>query len=68
MWMVTTSEDNITELNKKQYLKYEGSTYKLPKSKKDNFTGWLNTGDNKIYKPGDKATVNYGMHFKAIYK
>ena len=68
MWMVTTSEDNVNDLNKQKYLRYENSTYELPKSKKDNFVGWLNATDNKIYKPGDKITVYHSIYFKAIYK
>jgi hypothetical protein len=67
-WMVTTSEDNITDANKKEFLRKEGSTYKLPKSSKKYFKGWYNTSDNVIYQPGDKITVDYGTHFKAIYE
>lgn len=68
VWMVTTSEDNVTDLNKKTYLRYEGSIYTLPKSKKQKFVGWLNTSDNKIYKPGDQIEVYHGIYFKAIYE
>ena len=67
-WMVTTSEDNVNDANKKEFLRKEGSTYMLPKSNKKSFEGWYNTSDNLIYKPGDKITVDYGTHFKAIYK
>ncbi len=67
MWMVTTSDDK--NIYKKKYLKKEGSYYKLKEPKKtNNFIGWLNTADNKMYKPGDKVKVIYGMHFIAKYK
>lgn len=66
-WMVTTSEDNLTNLNQNQYLKKENSIYTLPKSKTNKKIKWLNTSDNKVYKPGDKITVYHGMYFKAIY-
>ena len=68
IWMVTTSEDNITKINKHNYLKTEGSIYILPKSKNKKFTGWLNTSDNKIYQPGNKVKIYHGTYFKAIYK
>ncbi len=68
MWMVTTSEDNVNEINKDKYLRFENSTYVLPNGKNSNLVGWLNTADNKIYYPGDKVIVYYGMYFKAIYK
>jgi hypothetical protein len=68
MWMVTTSEDNVTDLNKSNYLRYEETEYILPKSRNKNLIGWLNTSDNTIYQPGDNVTVYHGMHFEAIYK
>ena len=68
MWMVTTSIDNVTTLNKHNYLRYEGSTYTLPRNNNRRFLYWLNTADNKIYYPGDKSVVNHGMYFEAIYK
>lgn len=69
LWMVTTSDDKITLSNKNKFLKKEGSYYILPKPKNSNgFMGWLNTGDNKIYKPGDKVEVLYGTHFLAKYE
>lgn len=49
----------------------EGSYYTLPNPiKKSNkkFIGWLNSGDNKYYKSGDKVKVIYGMYFEAIWK
>ena len=69
LWMVTTSDDVVTPFNKHKFLMREDSYYKLPKPlhKKD-FIGWLNTGDNKIYKPGDKVQVLYGTHFIAKYE
>ncbi|MBR3210128.1 MAG: hypothetical protein IKF82_07705 [Bacilli bacterium] len=66
-WMVTTSEDNINNTNKNNYLTKEGTIYTIPKSKETNFKGWYNTANNSIYKPGDKITVNHGIHLKAIY-
>ena len=68
MWMVTTSEDNVTDLNKNTYLQYEGTNFTLPKSKKNDFIGWYSTSDNKVYYPGDKITIYHGMYFEAIYK
>ena len=68
MWMVTTSLDNVNELNKRNYLRYEGSTYTLPKVNDKKFKYWLNTADNQIYHQSDKIIVYHGMHFEAIYK
>ena len=65
-WMVTTSEDYVTMFNKNKYLYKEGSTYTIPKSSKVLY--WYNTADGKEYKPGDKITVNTGMHLIAEYK
>ena len=68
--MVTTSDDYVTEYNKKDFLVKEGNQYILKKplipSKK--FKGWYNTIDGKIYQPGDKINVIHGTHFIAIYK
>lgn len=67
VWMVTTSDDVVDE--KSNYLRKYKSMYVLPYPKNvDNFVGWLNTGDNKIYQPLDKVEVLYGMHFVAKYK
>lgn len=66
-WMVTTSEDNVTDYNKNLYLQKEGSIYTLPSPNKLHFKGWLNTSDNQIYQPNDKVMVYHGMHFIAIY-
>ena len=49
-WMVSTSEDNINDTNKHNYLRKEQSIYVLPNSKRSNFIGWDNTSNNKIYK------------------
>ena len=68
MWMVTTSIDNVTSSSKAKFLKPENSIYTLPKIDNNNFVGWLNTSDNKMYLPNDKITVYHGMHFEAIYK
>ena len=69
VWMVTTSDDEVTEENKQNYLKEYESEYILPKPKKEeNFIGWLNTGDNKLYQPGEKIKVVHGLHFIAKYK
>lgn len=67
-WMVTTSDDVVTEKNKLSYLMEEGDYYTLKEPiKKDNkkFIGWLHTGENIIYQPGDKVEVLYGTHFIA---
>ena len=66
-WMVTTSEDSVNDLNKKDFLRKEGSSYILPKSDKRSFKGWYNTSNNLIYYPGEEITVDHGIHFKAIY-
>lgn len=68
MWMVTTSNDNVTNLNKHLYLRPEGSTYTLPIINDKQFIGWYSTSDNKIYQSGDSIIVYYGMHFEALYK
>ena len=66
LWMITTSDDKI--INKKDYLQLEGSYYKLPYPKNyNNFKGWYNTADGKLYKPNDSIKVVYGMHFIAKY-
>ena len=69
VWMVTTSDDEVTEENKQNYLKEYESEYILPKPKKEeNFIGWLNAGDNKLYQPGEKIKVVHGLHFITKYK
>jgi hypothetical protein len=64
LWMVTTSRDNVTTNNIKQYLHEEGSNYKLPKY--PNVSKWYSTSENKYYNPGDSVKVNHGMHFIEI--
>ena len=66
-WMVTTSEDNVNDANKKSFLRKEGSIYVLPESNRSSFKGWYNTADNLIYQPGDKLVVAHGIHLQAIY-
>lgn len=69
LWMVTTSDDLVNPFNKKKYLRKEDSYYTLPIPKnKNKFIGWLNTGDNKVYRPFDKVKVLHGMHFVAKYE
>ena len=69
VWMVTTSDDLVKEDNKKNYLHIQNTYYELPEpEEKENFIGWLNTSDNKIYLPGDLVEVIYGMHFIAQYR
>lgn len=69
VWMVTTSDDEVTDSNKSEFLREEGSYYTLPQpDRKSGFIGWLNTADNKLYQPGDKVEVLYGTHFIAQYK
>ena len=66
LWMVTTSEDKV--INKKDFLRKQGSYYTLPHPKnKENFIGWYNTSDGKMYNPTDKVKIVYGMHFIAKY-
>lgn len=68
LWMVTTSDDEVTDNNKSSFLYKENSFYTLKEPKyKKNFKGWLNTGDNKLYQPGDRVEVSYGTHFIAKY-
>ena len=66
MWMVSTSED--FGLNNNQKLYKEGSKYTLPYPLDNrNFKGWYNTADDKLYQPGDKVEVEYGMYFEKSY-
>ncbi len=67
LWMITTSDDVLD--GSSNYLKEEGSYYTLKSpNNRINFIGWYNTGDNKMYSPGDKVRVTYGMHFIAKYR
>ena len=66
IWMITTSDDIV--VNKSDYLVQEGSYYQLSQPmKKDNFIGWYNTADGKMYDSGDYVRVVFGMHFVAMY-
>ena len=69
IWMVTNSDNMITEENKKDYLVKEGSYYILPDpiNKKD-FLYWYNTSEGKVYNVGDEVRIWHGTYFKAIYK
>lgn len=67
LWMVTTSDDVVSDY--KKFLHEEETFYTLPEPNiKNNFKGWLCTSDNKIYNPKDKIEVLYGLHFIALYK
>ena len=69
LWMVTTSDDKVVNVN--DFLHKEGYVYTLKQPKKVNnksFVGWFNTVDEKIYNPGDKYKVIHGTHFIAIWK
>lgn len=69
VWMVTTSDNLVTEFNKKNYLVKEGEYYILPSPiKNKNFLYWYNTGDGNNYYVGDKVQIWHGTYFKAIYK
>ena len=62
-FMVSTSLDNINENNAEQYLRKEGSYYKLPENKAKYF---IDTFSHKVYKPGQKIKVENSIHLKAI--
>ena len=59
VWMVTTSEDDLT--NKDSYLHEEGSYYTVPEI--NGITRWYCTGDGKYYSAGDVIQVWHGIHF-----
>lgn len=66
LWMVTTSDDIV--INKSKFLRKQNDYYVLPKPlKKENFIGWYNTADGKMYNPNEKIRIIYGMHFVAKY-
>ena len=65
-WMVTTSSDKVTELNKHLFKVEEESYYKLPN--KPNVKCYLNTVDNICYKGGEKVQIWTGTHFIEKYK
>lgn len=71
-WMVTTSDDIVTDKSKSSYLMEEGDYYTLKEPKKKfvnnkKFVGWLFTGENTMHQPGEKVKVIYGTHFIAKY-
>ena len=69
VWMVSNSDDIVSEINKKNYLIKEGNYYTLPSpSKRKNFLYWYNTGDGKRYNIGDKVQIWYGTYFEAVYE
>ncbi len=66
LWMVSTSDDDLSD--KKKYLNVEGSYYKLKEPiNKVNFKYWYNTADSKIYYPNDIIEITNSMHFIAVY-
>ena len=64
--MVTTSLDKVTEKNKDKFKYEEGSYYTLPENNKVKY--YINSVDNKEYKPGEKVKVNCGIYFEAVKK
>ena len=66
IWMVTTSLDKVTEKNKDKFKYEEGSYYTLPENNKVKY--YINSVDNKEYKPGEKVKVNCGIYFEAVKK
>lgn len=67
LWMVTTSDDIIS--NKNSYLRKEGSYYILREPiRRAKFKYWYNTSDGKKYKPNSVVRVTHGMHFIAVYE
>ena len=70
-WMVTTSEDKVTQDNKKDFLMEEGDYYTLKDAKNikgKKFIGWYHTGESTMHQPGEKVEVLYGTHFIAKYQ
>lgn len=71
LWMVTTSDDIVTNKNKNNYLVVEGSFYQLKSPKLNSskkFMGWYNTTDGKYYKVNDLVRIYTGTHFVAVWK
>ena len=66
LFMVTTSNDKVTNKNKNKYLKEENSYYTLPKNLK--VKCYLNSIDKKCYSPGERVQVTTPIHFIAINK
>lgn len=65
LFMVTTSQDIVNNLNKNSYLKEEGSIYTIPSN--SNAKCYLNSVDKKCYKSGDKIVITSPIYFKVIY-
>ncbi|MBR1385350.1 MAG: hypothetical protein IJ568_00825 [Bacilli bacterium] len=65
LFMVTTSQDIINNLNKNNYLKEEGSIYTIPYN--SNAKCYLNSVDKKCYKSGEKIVITSPIYFKVIY-
>lgn len=71
LWMATTSDDEVSDTNKKDFLLEEGSIYTLKEPKDGNlneFIGWYNTADGKYYQPNNKVQIFTGTHFVAMWK
>ena len=66
LFMVTTSLDLVTSLNKSRYLKVEGSYYTLPRNLK--VKCYLNSVDKKCYSGGERVRVTSPVYFEAIYR
>ena len=65
LFMVTTSQDIVNNLNKNSYLKEEGSIYTIPSNSRAKC--YLNSVDKKCYKSGDKIVITSPIYFKVIY-
>ena len=69
VWMVSNSDDIISEINKENYLMKEGSYYTLPSPiNSKGFLYWYNTGDGKRYNIGDNVQIWHGTYFEAVYE
>ena len=70
LWMMTTSNDDLSGNNRLKYLCQEGSFYTLPKEKsKDGQKAyWYNAITNQYYECGELVKVEYPMHFELIYR
>ena len=66
LFMVTTSNDKVTNKNRNKYLKEENSYYTLPKNLI--VKCYLNSIDKKCYSPGERVQVTTPIHFIAINK
>lgn len=69
VWMVSNSDDIVSEINKENYLMKEGSYYTLPSPiNSKGFLYWYNTGDGKRYNIGDNVQIWHGTYFEAVYE